>query len=187
MINLEELALKAQKQDNSALETLCKYFKPYIVRQAHLTYVKGYEIEDLIQIGYVSLLKAINMYKPTNKNFNYYVLASIKRNFYYLIRQEARHNNEYSMEFQTSEGLTLADSIEDKFNLEENYIKKETHQELKECLKLLNKEEKEMIKWVYFQKESLKEYAEIKKITYNQSRYRMQKVLKKLKELLSNQ
>ncbi|WP_179632063.1 sigma-70 family RNA polymerase sigma factor [Clostridium peptidivorans] len=182
MINLEELVLKAQCSDKRSLETLTNYFKPYIIKQAHLTYVNGYEMEDLIQIGYVSLLKAIKMYKPINKNFNYYALASIKRNFYYLIRQQARHNGEYSMEFETGEGLTLGDSIEDKFNLEEDYLKEETHQKLKESLKLLNKEEKELISWIYLQNKSLKEYAEIKGITYNQGRYKLQRVLKKLRK-----
>ncbi|MBE6066101.1 MAG: sigma-70 family RNA polymerase sigma factor [Clostridium lundense] len=182
LINLEELALRAQKGDKTSLETLISYFKPYIIKQAHLTYVKGRAMEDLIQIGYISLLKAVKMYKPLNKNFNYYALASIKRNFYYLIRQEARYNGEYSMEFETCDGLTLGDGIEDKFNLEEDYIKKETRQQLREGLKLLNKDEKELINWVYLQKKNLKEYAKINGITYNQARYRMKKVLQKLKK-----
>lgn len=181
MINLEELAFKAQNNDKEALEVLIKYFKPYIIKQAHLTYVKGYEMDDLIQIGYVSLIKAIKMYKPSNKNFNYYALASIKRNFYYLIRQESRHNAEYSMEFETGEGLTLSDYMEDNFNLEEEYLKKETYKELRQAIKKLNNEEKEIIKWVYFDRKSLKEYTKLKGITYNQGRYRMQAVLKKLK------
>lgn len=185
LINLEELALCAQNGDKTSLETLISYFKPYIIKQAHFTYVKGYDMEDLIQIGYVSLLKAIRMYKPYNKNFNYYALASIKRNFYYLIRQEARHNAEYSMEFETGDGLTLGDGIEDKFNLEEDYIKKETRQQLKERLKLLNKDEKELINWIYFQKKSLKEYAKVNSITYNQGRYRMKRTLNKLRVFLA--
>lgn len=182
MINLEELALKAQNGDTKSLEDLIIYFKPYIIKQARCTYVKGYEMEDLIQIGYVSLIKAIGMYKPLSKNFNYYALASIKRNFYYLIRQQVRHNSEYSMEFQTSEGLTLADSIEDNFNLEEDYLKKETYQKLKESLKLLNKEEKEIIKWIYFDRKSLKEYASLKGITYAQGRYKIKHALDKLRK-----
>lgn len=181
-MDLEESALKAQGGDKKSLEDLFIYFKPYIVKQAHCIYVKGYDIDDLIQIGYVSLIKAIKMYKPLNKNFNYYALASIKRNFYYLIRQEARHNGEYSIEFETGDGLTLADSIEDKFNLEEDYVKKEGMERLKENLKLLNKEEKELIKWVYFDKKSLKEYTGVKGITYHQGRYKIQKVLQMLRE-----
>ena len=181
-MNLEKLALKARGGDKKSLEALIVYFKPYIVKQARSTYVKGYEIEDLIQIGYISLIKAINMYKPLNKNFNYYALASIKRNFYYLIRQESRHNAEYSMEFQTSEGLTLADSIEDNFNLEEDYLKKETYKNLRKALNLLNKEELRMVKWVYFDRKSLKSYAEINGITYNQGRYKIKHALDKLRE-----
>ncbi|MBM7868552.1 RNA polymerase sigma factor (sigma-70 family) [Clostridium pascui] len=181
MISLEELALCAQNGDKASLETLISYFKPYITKQAHLTYVKGYDMEDLIQIGYVSLLKAIRVYKPYNKNFNYYALASVKRNFYYLIRPEARHNAEYSMEFETSDGLTLGDGIEDKFNLEEDCIKKEARQQLKESLKSLNKDERELINWVYFQKKNLKEYAKINGITYNQGRYRLKRALNKLR------
>lgn len=183
-MHLEELALKAQSGDKKSLEDLTKYFKPYITKQAHCTYVKGYEMEDLIQIGYVSLMKAIKMYEPSNKNFNYYVLASIKRNFYYLIRQESRHNTEYSMEFETGEGLTLQDGLEDTFDLEEEYLKKETYKRLRQGIEKLSKEEKEMIKWVYIDKKSLKEYARMKGISYNQGRYRMKQTLQKLKEFL---
>lgn len=183
-MNLEKLALKAKGGDKKSLEDLIIYFKPYIVKQARSTYVRGYEIKDLIQIGYISLIKAINMYKPLNKNFNYYALASIKRNFYYLIRQESRHNAEYSMDYETGEGLTLQDGLEDNFNLEEDYLKKETYKNLRKAIKLLNKEELRMIKWVYFDRKSLKSYAEINGITYNKGRYKMKHVLQKLKEVL---
>lgn len=181
-MHLEELALKAQSGDKKSLEDLIKYFKPYIAKQSHCIYVKGYEMEDLIQIGYVSLIKSIKMYKPENKNFNYYALASIKRNFYYLIRQEARHNTEYSMEFKTGEGLTLQDGLEDNFNLEEEYLKKETYKQLKKGIKSLNKEEQDMIKWIYFDGKILKDYAQLKGITYNQGRYKMKQILQKLRE-----
>lgn len=183
-MNLEKLALKAQGGDKKSLEDLIIYFKPYIVKQALCTYVKGYDVEDLIQIGYISLIKAINMYKPLNKNFDYYALASIKRNFYYLIRKESRHNGEYSMDYETGEGLTLQEAIEDDFNLEEEYLKKETYRNLRKCLKLLNEEEQSIIKWVYFDRRSLKSYAEMKGITYNQGRYKMKQVLQKLREYL---
>lgn len=181
-MHLEELALKAQGGDKKSLEDLIKYFKPYIAKQARCTYVKGYDIEDLIQIGYISLIKAINMYKPLNKNFEYYALASIKRNFYYLIRKESRHNAEYSMEFETGGGLTLQDGIEDDFSIEEQYSKKETYKELQKGIKLLNKEEQYMIKWIYFDGRSLKDYAQLKGITYNQGRYKMKQILQKLRE-----
>lgn len=181
-IYLEELALKAQGGDKKSLEDLIIYFKPYIITQARCTYVKGCDIEDLIQIGYISLIKAINMYKPLNKNFEYYALASIKRNFYYLIRKESRHNAEYSMEFETGEGLTFKDGIEDDFSLEEEYLKKETYKELEKGIKSLNKEEQDMIKWIYFHGKSLKDYAQLKGITYNQGRYKMKQILKKLRE-----
>lgn len=183
-IYLEELALKAQGGDKKSLEDLIMYFKPYIIKQARCTYVKGYDIEDLIQIGYISLIKAINMYKPLNKNFEYYALASIKRNFYYLIRKESRHNVEYSMDYETGEGLTLQDGIEDDFNLEEEYLKKETYKRLEKGIKSLNKEEQDMIKWIYFDGKSLKSYAELKGITYNQARYKIKQAIKKLKDKL---
>lgn len=181
-IHLEELALKAQGGDKKSLEDLIMYFKPYIIKQARCTYVKGYDIEDLIQIGYISLIKAINMYKHLNKNFEYYALASIKRNFYYLIRKESRHNAEYSMDYETGEGLTFQDGIEGDFNLEEEYLKKETYRKLKKGIKSLNKEEQDVIKWIYFDRKSLKDYAQLKCITYNQGRYNMRKILQKLRE-----
>ncbi|MPN22915.1 hypothetical protein SDC9_170300 [bioreactor metagenome] len=88
------------------------------------------------------------------------------------------------MEFETGEGLTLQDGIEDDFSIEEQYLKKETYKELQKGIKLLNKEEQYMIKWIYFDGRSLKDYAQLKGITYNQGRYRMQKTLQKLKEFL---
>lgn len=183
-MDLEKLAFKAQEGDKKSLEDLIIYFKPYIINQARLTYIKDHTLDDLIQIGYVSLMKAIKMYKPLNKNFNYYALASIKRNFYYLIRQKARYNYEYSMDYETGEGLTLGDSIENDFNLEEEYLKKETNSELMKSLKLLNIEDQEMIKWVYFDKKTLMEYSKLKGVTYHKLRYRLTQVLKKLREHL---
>jgi len=81
----EELVIKAKAGEEAAFEELFKSFKPYILKQARAIYINGYELDDLIQVGNISVFKAINSYDITKGNFPINAAITIKNNLEGLI------------------------------------------------------------------------------------------------------
>ena len=54
-------------------------------------HIQGYVLEDLIQHGYLSVNKAIAIYKLGSKSFNGFCIAAIKVNFKALQKWLVKH------------------------------------------------------------------------------------------------
>lgn len=157
---------KAQVGEKTAVEEILIKLKPFIVKQATRYFIKGYEVEDMIQIGNLSLLKAIRQYKwKPGRSFFSYALTAIKNNYYYEVRQKCRTNSEES--FFNAEGEeTFLENLTAEVNVEEEVIQKENQRELREILDKLSGEERELIDAIYFKGMTLKEYALLKGVNY---------------------
>lgn len=184
MSNIEDLILKAKNGDKFAMEQIINKYRGFIYKCALSTYVKGYEVEDLVQIGYISVLKAINKYTPKEgRNFTPYVTTAIKMEYYYLIRQKARTNSEESTNKNIVPGIELGDTFVDDYDLEEDVAKKMFIQKLKIAMKNLTYEEKDIIGWYFYKGKSLKEYAKLNNLTYGVTVFKKNSALKKLRRL----
>ncbi len=82
---IQELVTKAKAGEDTALEELIKNFKAFISSQAVAISVKGYDIDDLIQVGIIALYKAVNGYDITKGHFPCHVAIAIKNNLEGLI------------------------------------------------------------------------------------------------------
>nr|WP_246582857.1 sigma-70 family RNA polymerase sigma factor [Clostridium mobile] len=181
MRDVESLVDKAKKGDKSSLEELIKALTPLIMKESSKVYLKGYDREDLIQIGNLSLLKALDKYDMSKKNFIGYAAMAIKNNFYYLIRKECKENYEASLNKEIGEDIYIEDTLKSTEDIEEDFIKKEEYKNLYSALKKLSKEEIYIINWIYFERKKLKDYAIKNNISYNKARYLKDKTIKKLK------
>lgn len=180
-----EKIIKAKQGDKEALEYIIKRFTPFIIKTARSIYINGQDIEDLIQIGKISVMKAVDKYDITRGNgFVSYVMSAVTRNFYNLIRSRVRQGTTYSLNSQNSEGFELMDSLQSDFNMEEDYEKSEEKFMLMKVLEKLSKEEGELINWIYFQNKTLEKYAREKDICYKTALNRKKKVLIKLRDFL---
>lgn len=184
-MNLEELVLKAKNGDNEALVEIINRFKGFIYKTSKEIYINGYDTEDLLQIGYMSLINAVFKFDLNkNKNFTSYVSSAIKNNFYYEIRQKSRYNAESSLNKELDEGIEFIENLVSDENLEEKVLLKEDIYSLYKALKLLSPEERELINYVYFKHGKLKEYSKIKNMNYVTCIKFKEKILKKLKKLM---
>lgn len=183
---IETLVREAKLGDKVAMEKLMKCFENYIYKSALGIYVAGYEHEDLMQIGYITVMKSVDKYDITKSNFINYVTLAITNNFRCVIRNKARENAYGSIDADLGEGLRLRDILADEsINIEEDYIKEKLESYLREAVEGLPFKLQEIIKYVYFEEKGrLKDYARETGINYNTVMKRKNLAFEKLRTLL---
>lgn len=186
-MELKELIMKAKENDIAAKEELLNRFKPFIIKQCTRVYLKDYTFDDLMQICYLSLLKAIEKFNIDNDNFIAYATVSIKNNLNYLIRQKAKINYEVSIYKETGENIEFIDTLKDDFEIEKSFFHNEMVQCLISALHALPYEERYIIESIYFCNKSLKDLSNELNIKYITLAKRKERILKKLKKLLDVQ
>ena len=180
-MDLENLVSKAKAGDADAMTELFMQFKPYICKCIKSIYISGYDFDDLLQLGYMSIMHAVDVYDLKKNHFNSYVLLSIKNNFNYQIRLKAKNNYVYSLNSPIDDGIELLDTICSEENIEEGYAKKETLKQLKLALTHLDSKERDIIEAVFFNNLSILKYSKDKHLAYSNA-YRLYKqALSKLK------
>lgn len=184
-LELNSIVLQAKKGDNKAMEKIIEKFTPFILKQCKNIYIKDYEIEDLIQIGQISLVNAVKNFKiEKKKDFTGYAICSIKNNYKCEIRQKCKFNYEISL--NSSDNIcNMIEMLPSDEIIEDDYISKLDAQYLYTCLAKLVKEDRELIEWIYLKQKSIKKFSEIKGIKY-ETCVRMKKtILMKLRNMFN--
>ena len=88
---MEKLVEKAKNKDEVATGEIIEKFKYLILKEASRYHVPGYELEDLVQHGYLSVIRANAMYKLGSNSFYGYCICAIKMNFKALLKGEIKH------------------------------------------------------------------------------------------------
>jgi len=183
----EELIIRAKEGDKMALEELMMKYKGLIIKHGNSVYINGYDKEDLIQIGYMSVMNAVNKYDFQKGNFTAYVSFAIQKNFNYLIRGKARENYVSSLDYYIEDEVQLVDIIKSEENIEGEYIKKEIKKIVQQCINELPVELRDIIDYHYIKNEgTLKKYSEEKNINYRIVTKRKGQAIRLLKNALNH-
>lgn len=185
-INLYKLIKASQKGDKKALEELIKMYKPFIIKNAVQIYINGYEVEDLVQIGAIALMKAVNKYELDRKiAFTTYAVTAIKNAFNAelekVISKKWDEKFKCSLNSLNKDGAEFMESLASKEDIEEEFILKEKIIVLRKALEMLTEDERELIDWFYFKDKPLKDYGIKKGISPNTLAQRKCRALEKLK------
>lgn len=163
-VNINILIKNAQSDDKKALEELIKMYKPFIIKNAMQIYINGYEVEDLVQIGIMALIKAVNKYQLDRKiAFTTYAITVIKNAFNDELRKVI--SKKWDEKFKCSlnnaneDGIEFMEILASEEDVEEDLILKEKITILRKALDKLTEAEREIINWFYFENKPLKEYA----------------------------
>lgn len=187
-MELEIIVDKAKNGDKSSMEELLIRFKPLIVKNARSTFISGLDENDFIQIGYLTILKALKKYdKSKSNNFVSYIYYSLRNNYYYEVRQKCRYKTEISLNKPIADGIELGDELKDPDNLEDMVFHKELLDKVFSEIRSLPLDEKKLIKFIYIEKRSLVEYCKINNIAYNTGAKRKERILKKLRMRLKTE
>lgn len=182
---LKELLIRAKNGDKAAVEEICKMFNGMIVNLARSFYINGYTLEDMIQEGRVSLIKAVQKYDIDSKYpFTAYAFSAVEKNFYYEIRSNSKKLSCCSLYSVNKNGTEVIEMIASEENMEEDLIKKQQSINIWKSVGKLLKEERNIIIWCYVRRRSLKEYSIRRKISYRAVLYKKKKALEHLKSII---
>lgn len=113
---MKELILRAKNGDSQAIEEIIKKYTPLAINEASKYHIPDYEFNDLVQHCYLSIIKAIKLYKIGSNTFGDYVLMSVRNNMKELLRHKIKHNRErpmsYDLRMNSTEYLfTIEDQV----------------------------------------------------------------------------
>ena len=178
---VENLAILAKNNDEKAKEALVKEFKPIIEGLSRKTFIHGFEHNDIVNEGYITLFKCIKMYNPSTHRFVGYTVNAIKNNLNYLIQKSIKRTG--------SEGLgayTLTDKLENILECTNNPLEDKlsdiAYEQLFNILKnKLTEDELDVVNLIILEGYTIKQYAEFKDMSYSKAVLRKNKTLKKIR------
>jgi len=177
---MEDQVRKAKTGDEEAVVEVVNKFKYLIFKESTRYHVPGYNTEDLIQHGYLSVIKAIAMYKLGSNSFNGYCINAIRMNYRALLKGQIKHFREVP----NIDMLDLDRSGNYEFTLEDEVIAYDEVKKLYAAIATLEPLEREILEKYYISEKSLGEIACDSDKSYHQFARLKKKALKKLKLLM---
>ncbi|MBW9145278.1 sigma-70 family RNA polymerase sigma factor [Clostridium sp. CM027] len=177
---MEKLVEKAKNKESGATEAIIEKFKYLIFKESSRYHIPGYELEDLVQHGYLSVIKAIDMYKLGSNSFNGYCINSIRMNFKALLKGQIKHFRE----IPNNEMLDFDTAGHYEFTLEDEVIAYDEVKKLYVALETLEPLERKMLERYYILGDSIGEIACDSDKSYHQFARIKKKALQKLKALM---
>lgn len=182
---IENLVSASKSGSLEAKETLALEFTPLINSICRRTFIYGYERSDIRNECFTTLFYCIHKYKLEAHRFIAYATNAIKNNINDLIKKTIKQNglNNFLTLSLYDDALDFLPSNEN--NLEETLCLLNDYAELSYIINnKLNTEEKQLISFIFFNKNTLTNYANHKKISYVAASKRKKKVLNKLKNYI---
>lgn len=184
-ISLYDVLVAAKDGNEKAKEYILEKYEPMIINRAMSYFIKGYEVEDLIQIARFTVLIAIDKFDFESKsNFTSYLDRAIKNNFSNLLRKTIKTHYEASLDFKISEEDNLLDVLASESLTDEEVIMSFLREELIDLLAGLSKEDLDLLKFLYFENRSLSERTRITNQKYYDARKRRDYLLSFLRSKL---
>ncbi|KZL88530.1 sigma-70 family RNA polymerase sigma factor [Clostridium magnum] len=143
----------------------------------------NYDEYDLVQIGYIALINAVDKYDITKHSFSSYTYTTIKN----VMKYTARSNNKHKLTLSINASidgqgsLDFTELLESNDNVEIDYLKHEKIVELQKIISNLEPDEFELIFLVYYNNFSLKDYASKKNLPYSQIVRKKNAILDKIR------
>lgn len=180
---------KAKNNDETTILFFIEKYQPLIRKYAFKYKLKNFDKDDLIQIGNIAVITAINKY-DLSKGGEYidaYIINSIKNSFKNLARNQIKYNNESSLNISIDEDTEIENMISDSFNLEEHIINSNMNNLLKNILKTLSPNEYELIKIAYLTPNTtLYRYCINNNLNYPKKRRELISIINKLHNILKD-
>lgn len=147
----ESAAFESMKQgDKEARDKVIRHNLRLVAHVAKKYYASGADQEDLISIGTIGLIKAVNSFDNTKgARFATYAARCIENEILMQFRAGKKSQNDVSIQDpidgEGEGGLTLNDVMADSFNMHEEYERKEEVQALYRVVNRLSGRERQVI------------------------------------------
>ena len=185
-MNIEELVILAKNGDKTAEEEIIKGLALLIIKYSRRVYICGLDENDFKQMGFLTVIKAIKSYNPVKSDsFLKFVCCSLKNNYNNEVRRKYKYKFETSLNKLIDENVEFEEFLVSDINIEEEFLYRES---LRHVFRLVNKlsfEERELVNYVYVKGYSLRDYTRLKNIKYFTAAKRKERMLDKIRNMLS--
>ena len=181
---IESLVANAKDHNRLSREKLAEEFKPFIINVSNRTFINGYDAQDIQNECYQILFRCVSLYDLSKHKFVAYATNGITNSINYLIKKSINRRSSEGFE-----ALSLSYNLKymlhsTHLSLEEMLCAKEKFESLRAAINNLSVEDKELIFFVYFKNNSLKNYAHWKNMCYSTAYSKKKGVLDKIKKEL---
>jgi RNA polymerase sigma factor, sigma-70 family len=180
---IEDQVKLAKTGNSESLTKLLLQFKPFIFKTAKDFNIKNYDEYDLVQIGYIALINAVDKYDTSKHSFSSYVYATIKNAMKYTARSNTKHKLTLSINasIDGQNSIDFTELLESNQNIENDFLEHEKIVQLQKIISDLEPDEFELIFLVYYNNFSLTDYAAKKKVSYHKIVRKKNAILEKIK------
>lgn len=188
---MKELLIRAKNNDVKAKEEIINMYYPLIIKESKRIFLKNRSFEDLIQIGIMNLLRAINLYDLSRgvQSFSSYALWSIKNGYISILRSEIKYNDEVSLNnFCKDSDIEIVESlIDENINIEDIIVNSFNNNEVISAFKKLDYEERDILSFLYIKNEkpNLSKYCRLRNKDYYYCSCLKKRALEKLNKLFN--
>ena len=181
---IEIIVSKCKEGDDASKEKLANEFRPFIINISKKTFVHGYSEEDIRSECYRILFHSVQLYKCESHRFVAYATNALKNTIHALIKQNLRRDA-----LEGAASLTFTDKLSETLpssdpSLDDILCHKFSSLAFNEILEDLTPNEKELLNYIYIEKNSLASYSTYKNISYAVARKILKKLLCKLRHKL---
>lgn len=183
------LLIEGKKGNKEAMDKLFEIHKGLIYKYSTKYFIKGYDREDLEQIGWIEFINGVKKYDGSfGIDFVAFITILLRNKYGSMLKRKELTMKFSSLDTPIGEDITMKDTLEDSFSMEKDFENREEIEALIEVVSALEDEEREFILYINEERGNMQKYYEAHKneMTFNAVRYKKKKIMDKLQKALKN-
>jgi RNA polymerase sigma factor (sigma-70 family) len=179
---------RAREGSKADMEDIIRSFEPLVRKECGKVHIKDYDFEDLKQVAYIGIMKAVNSITDEKSNLaSAYIQKSIQNSLMYVTRRTLRKPDLSSIEDKDIDGIPLTEKLFSDDDTEDQVLRIEDSMYLKDAFNTLTPKEKEILN-IYMCNDygGLKRCSDIYHEDYRHIRYQKDKAIKKLRTAIGD-
>ena len=183
------LLIEGKKGNKEAMEKLFEIHKGLIYKYSTKYFIKGYDREDLEQIGWIEFMNGVKKYDGSfGIDFVAFITILLRNKYGCMLKRKEVDMKFSSLDTPIGEDITMKDTLEDDFSMENDFEHREEMEALLNAISNLEDEEREFILYINEERGNMQKYYEAHKneMTFNAVRYKKKKIMDKLQRGLKN-
>ncbi|MFH5916762.1 sigma-70 family RNA polymerase sigma factor [Clostridium perfringens] len=181
------LLIEGKKGNKEAMEKLFEIHKGLIYKYSTKYFIKGYDREDLEQIGWIEFMNGVKKYDGSfGIDFVAFITILLRNKYGCMLKRKEIDMKFSSLDTLIGEDITMKDTLEDDFSMENDFEHREEMEALLNAISNLEDEEREFILYINEERGNMQKYYEEHKneMTFNAVRYKKKKIMDKIQKAL---
>ncbi|MDM0483159.1 sigma-70 family RNA polymerase sigma factor [Clostridium perfringens] len=177
------LLIEGKKGNKEAMDKLFEIHKGLIYKYSTKYFIKGYDREDLEQIGWIEFINGVKKYDGSfGIDFVAFITILLRNKYGSMLKRKELTMKFSSLDTPIGEDITMKDTLEDSFSMEKDFENREEIEALTASISALEDEEREFILYINEERGNMQKYYEAHKneMTFNAVRYKKKKIMDKL-------